>query len=386
MDKECGAYQIQEINLAAGYGAEKIMQKIATSPLKEKLLLRNNKILEKGWYENNLVNFLEFFSPKDGLAETVKSLEDLFVQDIEVEEVQEESEEAQEGRDFQWEWKESLEEFGSQEELAEAQEGWGFQEDWQEAQEGQSLPEGLKEVPGGQSLPEGLGEAPGGQGSPEGLGEAPGGQSLPEGPEEAQEEYRVVLYKKQEEGWEEQRKNPRIYLKIIHPPYLVPFELELIPFEGGTIPLKENFLESDLFEEIISYPMFTAEEYLSRSFYKIVDNLELIHNMSWYKECYDILVEEVLEGKKVSQSFIKLLLENSIPDLSSRIEVIGSFKDYNYMEKRWENQGRRTEMEYPDWSQVIELVVRFFTPICEVVSRGEIFIGDWLPQFRRYLD
>ena len=53
---------------------------------------------------------------------------------------------------------------------------------------------------------------------------------------------------------------------------------------------------------------------------------------------------------------------------------------------KWENLGKRAEGEYPEWSQVIGLLVKFFTPICDVVSRGEIFIGDWLPQFGRYLD
>ena len=241
MDKECGVYQIQEINLAAGYGAEKILQKIAASSLREKLLLRSNKFLEQGWYQENLVNFLEFFSPKDGLAETVKSLEDLFIQDFELGEGQEGIKAVQE-------------EQNPQGELEDGQEG-------QEAQIGERSQEG-QEAP----------KEPNG-----GLEEK----------EEAQEEYRVILYKKQEEGWEEKRVNPRIYLKIINPPYLVPFELELIPFEGDTIPLKENLLESDLFEETISYCMFSSEEYLSRSFYKILDDLELIQHMSWYKECYD---------------------------------------------------------------------------------------------------
>ena len=200
MDKECGVYQIQEINLAAGYGAEKILQKIAASSLREKLLLRSNKFLEQGWYQENLVNFLEFFSPKDGLAETVKSLEDLFIQDFELGEGQEGIKAVQE-------------EQNPQGELEDGQEG-------QEAQIGERSQEG-QEAP----------KEPNG-----GLGEK----------EEAQEEYRVILYKKQEEGWEEKRVNPRIYLKIINPPYLVPFELELIPFEGDTIPLKENLLESDL--------------------------------------------------------------------------------------------------------------------------------------------
>ncbi len=400
MDKECGVYQIQEINLAAGYGAEKILQRIAESSLREKLLLRSNKFLEQGWYKENLVNFLEFFSPKDGLAETVKSLENLFVQDFGlgegqegIEAVQEEQnpqgellEDGQKGQEAQigeksQEGQEAQVEAGEAQLGEEAQVGEGFQEK-QEAQE--------REYQKGQ---EAQIEDEAKKGQETRVGEVQEGQEAPKEPngvwgekEEEQEDYRVILYKKQQEGWEEKRINPRIYLKIINPPYLVPFELELIPFEGDTIPLKENILESDLFEETFSYCMFSSEEYLSRSFYKILDELELIQHMSWYKECYDLLVSEVLEGKKASRSFGRLYLDNAIPALSGRLEIIDSFQDYPYMQKRWENLGKRAEGEYPEWSQVIGLLVKFFTPICDVVSRGEIFIGDWLPQFGRYLD
>ena len=58
MDKECGMYQILEINLTAGNGAEKIIQEIAASPLHGKLILRDDKFLGKEWYGEHLVNHL----------------------------------------------------------------------------------------------------------------------------------------------------------------------------------------------------------------------------------------------------------------------------------------------------------------------------------------
>ena len=47
---------------------------------------------------------------------------------------------------------------------------------------------------------------------------------------------------------------------------------------------------------------------------------------------------------------------------------------------------REDESDCPEWSQVIELLVRFFTPIFDMVLRNELFIGDWMPQIGRYLD
>ena len=196
-------------------------------------------------------------------------------------------------------------------------------------------------------------------------------------------------------------KNPRIRLKILEWPFQIPFELELIPYAGTAVQITEKTLEDSASQEKIIYHMFSQEEYLSRSFYKIVEELELITPMSWYKDGYDILTTQMISGRKVSESFGQLFLENAIPGLKERLEIVDSFQDYKYMEKRWENyMGRfwtkslplcdgdeiEPESGEPNWQQVIQLFVRFFTPIFDVALKNELFIGDWMPQIGRYLD
>lgn len=350
MDKECGMHQILEINLTAGNGAEKIIQEIAASPLQEKLILRDDKFLGREWYREHLVNYLEFFTPKSGLADTAELLEKLFPM---------ESSNAQE---------------------------------------------------------------------PEKYGEC-----------------KVFLYQDLEGKWRDGGKNLRIYLKIVKWPFQIPFVLELIPFEGDTLPLLEKALEHVQQEEKTIYRMFTAEEYLSRSFYHIIDDLELVYSLSWYRDIHSILTGYVVEGRKVSQSFGQLLLENAIPRLEERLEIISSFEEYGYMKKRWENfckraanaskggqiaevqgkedrdgpvgqvsgvgqpegqsgqdtsgsqpeegetngkegtKGSYCPVEYPEWGQVIQLLVRFISPVVDATLRDELFIGDWMPQFGRYI-
>lgn len=296
MDKEHEVQQILEINRAAGNGAKKIIQKIAVSSLREKLLLRDDKFIKEKWYQDHFVNYLEFFSIKEGLADTIEVLEDLF----------------------------PLE----------------------------SLENDLKEETAQEA-------------------------------HEKEKECEVFLYQKREERWEEGEKNPRIHLKIVIWPFQIPFVLELIPYEGEILLPEEKILESVLPEKI-SYCMFTPEEYLSRSFYRIIDDLELIYSLSWYNDSYDILTKKVVEGRKVSKSLGQLLLENSIPALEERLDIVSSFEDYEYMEKRWENYNKGAAC--PEWKQVIELLIRFFTPIFEMIQKDEVFIGDWMPQVGRYLD
>ena len=296
MDKEHELQQILEIKLAAGNGAEKIIQKIAVSSLREKLLLRDDRLIDEKWYREHFVNYLEFFSPKEGLADTIEVLENLF----------------------------PLE----------------------------SLEDGLT-------------------------------QEISHESGQEEKECRIFLYQKQEEKWDEGGGNPRIQLKIVMWPFQIPFALELIPYDVECILPEEKLLEGALPEKV-SYCMFTAEEYLSRSFYHIIDDLELVYSMSWYSDCYDILTERVVEGRKVCQSLEQLLLEYPIPLLEERLEMIASFEDYEYMEKRWENY--RKGKSFPEWKQVLELLMRFFTPILEVILKDEVFIGDWMPQIGRYLD
>ena len=41
--------------------------------------------------------------------------------------------------------------------------------------------------------------------------------------------------------------------------------------------------------------------------------------------------------------------------------------------------------EEPEWGQVIQIMVKFFSPVIEAALRDELFIGDWMPQFGKYL-
>ncbi len=383
MEKESEVYQFPEMNLIAGCGAEKIIQKIYNSSLGSRLLLKNDKYLNKEWYRENLVNYLEFFSPEEGFADTVKELEGLFFMEAS-------------------EWEQENDPEKSQEKL---------QSDLEKKQEELQSDLGQRQ----EELQSDLGQRQ---------------EELQSDLNQKQGELQVVLYQKQETIWQIGDKNPRVHLKIMEWPFQIPFELELIPYAGKAVQVKEKELESRFSEENITYCMFSEEEYLSRSFYKMLEHLELINLMSWYKESYDILTGQMVSGRRVSESFGQLLLDNNIPLLKERLDIVDSFKNYRYMEKRWKNymsrffpeqtrtqdkpqsvleplsenpmylhmlekeeidgnlqeEIREDESDCPEWSQVIELLVRFFTPIFDMVLRNELFIGDWMPQIGRYLD
>ncbi len=277
-----GKGEALSVYLTARRGAEKILWEISQSPLNQKLLLRNSRLLAPDRFRRHIISSLGFFVLEEEMREAVQGLERIF------------------------------------------------------------LPEN------------------GAEGS-----------------------LRVVLQEKREGA----NAGPPVFLEISEGCYRVPFQIFLIPYRGSPVSLQEKELEENYWGEgKISYSTFPPEEYVSRCFYEILVGLELIKDLSWYKEIYDILVEEPMNGRKVWERFSYILSENPIPSVERRLDTIKSYENYRYMEKRWKSQGRREGEKYPPWGEVVRLAADFFTPIFEGVMRDELFLGDWMPQIGRYLD
>lgn len=174
-------------------------------------------------------------------------------------------------------------------------------------------------------------------------------------------------------------KKNRIYLEFTEDKYRIPFYLEAESYKEVMLyPIEENF-------DNLTYYRFPTEEYIARGFYKILDKLELLNDLSWYKEIYDILIAESVDGKRVRESFSNLLETRPMPSFEKRLDTIKSYENYGYMKKKWKNEKKRYAGELPEWNQVILLLVTFFSPIYKAIIRDEVFFEDWMPQLRRYL-
>ncbi len=183
------------------------------------------------------------------------------------------------------------------------------------------------------------------------------------------------------------KSNPmKIFFEICKAPYRIPFEIHLIFYPGHKIfPQKKTGIHEGR-QENFTYNMFPSEEYLALAFYEVIKDLELIVDMSWYKQIYETLCRESVDGRKVWESLNRLIKEYPIPSLDKRLDTLAGYKDYGYMKKRWKSQSRRRKESYPRWEDVVALMVQFLTPIFEGVLKDEIFLGDWMPELGRYLD
>lgn len=183
------------------------------------------------------------------------------------------------------------------------------------------------------------------------------------------------------------KSNPwKIFLEIRKTPYEIPFEIHLISFPGHEIFPQKKIGVYEGRKEDFTYNMFPPEEYLALAFYEVIKDLELIIDMSWYKEIYETLRKESVVGRKVWESLNRLITEYPIPSLEKRLDTLAGYKDYGYMKKRWKSHSRRKRESYPRWEDVVALMVQFLTPVFEGVLKDEIFLGDWMPELGRYLD
>lgn len=174
--------------------------------------------------------------------------------------------------------------------------------------------------------------------------------------------------------------------EILQKPYRIPMEIRLIPYTGHKVYPRKISGTGILDQEPFTYYKFPSEEYVALGFYEILNGLEFVKDLSWYKEIYEIISREPLQGRKIWETLERLLSEHPIPSLDKRLDTIKTYKDYGYMKKRWKSQSRRERKHYPQWEQVVTLLVTFFTPLFESVLNDEIFLGDWMPQLERYLD
>lgn len=287
-DKKNNDGNIYSVSLMA---AEIILKKIGNEPWNGRMLLKSDAFLKDGKYQKAILDRMEFFTPKEQLADTMEKLESMF-------------------------------------------------------QESEESEKPVRPV------------------------------AAPE-----TENFRIVFCKKVRGG-----KITKIFLEIQKTPYRFPFELHLISFPDHEIFPKINTGVMPKTGEEFTYAMFPPEEYLTLAFYEIIKELELIKDMSWYHEAYEILCREPVNGRKFWESLNHLIKEYPIPSLEKRMDTFKGYRDYAYMKKRWKSHCKRKKETYPQWEEVLLRLATFLEPVFEGVVKDEVFLGDWMPQLGRYLD
>ena len=128
------------------------------------------------------------------------------------------------------------------------------------------------------------------------------------------------------------------------------------------------------------------EEELSKHLLEIIDKLELINNMDHYYDTYEILTSNPVNGRKVKDRLSELVKEKDIVIDDTRLNMLKSYGDYTYMKRKWKVELRQKKKSEPQWSDVNNCLMNFLSPIWDAMEKNMVFLGDWMPQLKRFLD
>ena len=68
------------------------------------------------------------------------------------------------------------------------------------------------------------------------------------------------------------------------------------------------------------------------------------------------------------------------------MDMLAGYGNYTYMKRKWKVELRQKKKSEPEWSDVNKCLVNFLRPIWEAMEKNMVFLGDWMPQLKRFLD
>mgnify|MGYP004442801157 FL=1 len=108
--------------------------------------------------------------------------------------------------------------------------------------------------------------------------------------------------------------------------------------------------------------------------------------MDRYYEVYEILSSYPINGRKVKETLNESFKDMDRSALLKRVNIIRDYGSYTYMKKKWKVVLRQKKTSEPQWQDVINCLYSFLNPIVDSMIKNTVFLGDWMPQLKRYLD
>lgn len=131
---------------------------------------------------------------------------------------------------------------------------------------------------------------------------------------------------------------------------------------------------------------YPSEYIISEKFLSILEKLELVNDMSDYMDLYEIIKKESLSGRKISEILQENCCQHGIVLEEERFNLLLSYRTSKYMEKKWKAYLRHEKKKSPSWEEVIVLLDKFFSNIWMSLCSNVIYLGDWIPELKRFID
>lgn len=179
----------------------------------------------------------------------------------------------------------------------------------------------------------------------------------------------------------------QIKLNVMVDDMYVPIDLDFLQCSKKNLDVQKKSINYILdSNQEISFLVNLREEILARNIVEILEKLELINDMDYYFEIYEDLVTYTINGRKVRECIIDECKKRRLKIEESRMNLFYSYRDNSYMKKKWKVELRQKKRSKPQWTDLMNCLFNFITPIVESIETNVIFLGEWMPQLKRYLD
>ncbi len=177
-----------------------------------------------------------------------------------------------------------------------------------------------------------------------------------------------------------------INLKITVDEMYIPLRIHFRKHRGAHEPEKLTLKLTAYENRTVDVLTNPKEDELVKHLAEIIEKLELINDMDQYLYAYEILTAYPVNGRKVKDNLYRLLQEKNIVIDHTRIDMLKSYGDYTYMKRKWKVELRQKKKSEPSWADVNICLINFLGPIWEAMENNVVFLGDWMPQLKRFLD
>ncbi len=167
----------------------------------------------------------------------------------------------------------------------------------------------------------------------------------------------------------------------------VPFSMKIAPLRGNELfPQEEFFSPIWRPNRTISYLRYPVAEHAADLIFELVTKLELLAEFDLYLYTYELLVKCPMSGRDFQEALRLRLDEGGIVADAKRMQTFTGYRDYSYMKKKWKRLLRRQKLKEPSWEEAFDVILHFLLPVWDAITIDMIYLGDWMPQLRRFLD
>ena len=178
-----------------------------------------------------------------------------------------------------------------------------------------------------------------------------------------------------------------IRLSVNYERMYIPFTVKIAPIKGTEFfPQEEYFSPIWRPDKSISYLRYPIAENAADFFMELITKLELLSEFDLYLYTYELLCQFPISGRDFQEAMLERLNERNITPDQKRMDTFASYRDYSYMKKKWKRLLRRQKLKEPEWEDMFDVLLRFLAPVWEAILIDMIYLGDWMPQLKRFLD